>query len=153
MRDLFWVKTNKKHIRLAYRMCTWLWIYFCSKICVIAHKRVNSEKHEKREKRQSVPQPLKQPASNHHHHQQKHQYQSYQGNQVAPPPPMFSRSRHRQSNNRDSSLSPCSSDVIMNHSLNASSGSLSSVSSDRSASTDCVEYVTDVPFAGNFVFH
>lgn len=39
---------------------------------------------------------------------------------------------------------------MMNHSLNASSGSLSSVSSDRSASTDCVEYVTDVPFAGKF---
>lgn len=113
---------------------------------------MNSEKHEKREKRQSVPQPLKQPLkqSNHHHHQQHpHQYQSYQGS-VAPPPPMFSRSRHRISNNRDSSLSPCSSDVMMNHSLNASSGSLSSVSSDRSASTDCVEYVTDVPFAGKF---
>ncbi|XP_055313125.1 ankyrin repeat and SAM domain-containing protein 1A-like isoform X2 [Sitodiplosis mosellana] len=100
--------------------------------------RMNSEK---REKRQSAPQPMKQMSNRHHHHRQ-----SYQEN-VVPPPQMYSsssRSRHRIANNRDSSLSPCSSDVIM--SLNASSGSLSS-SSDRSASTDCVEYVTDVPFA------
>lgn len=98
--------------------------------------------NEKREKRQSVPQPLKQAKSNHHYH-----HKTYQGD-VVPPPQLYARVRHRNSNNRDSSLSPCSSDVIMSHSLNASSGSLSSVSSDRSASTDCVEYVTDVPFAG-----
>lgn len=104
-------------------------------------KRVNSEK---RDKRQSVPQPLKQPSANHHAYRQ-----SYEG--TVPPPQLYSRSRHRNPNNRDSSLSPCSSDVIMSHSLNASSGSLSSVSSDRSASTDCVEYVTDVPFAGKFI--
>ncbi|XP_031629781.1 ankyrin repeat and sterile alpha motif domain-containing protein 1B-like isoform X2 [Contarinia nasturtii] len=108
--------------------------------------RVNSEK---REKRQSAPQPSKQ-SINHHQQQQKqhHHRHSYQENIVPPPPIQYSnRSRHRISNNRDSSLSPCSSDVIVSHSLNASSGSLSSVSSDRSASTDCVEYVTDVPFA------
>lgn len=86
----------------------------------------------KSEKRQSVPQPLQHPP---------------------PPPPQFHhRSKHRNSNQRNS-LSPCSSDMLISHghSLNASSGSLSSSMSERSASTDCVEeYIGDAPFAGNF---
>lgn len=90
----------------------------------------------KSEKRQSAPPPIKHQNNNH---------PSSQGNVV---PQFHHRLRNRNSNNRDSSLSPCSSDIMMSHSLNASSGSLSSVS-DRSASTDCVEeYITDVPFAG-----
>lgn len=78
------------------------------------------------------------------------QYNSYQRQPVQQP----QRNSHHFG---DTSASPSSSDLLMCHSLNASSGSLSSsVSlSDRSASTDCVEeFIADVPFAGNdFVSH
>lgn len=116
------------------------------------HQRTFISDRLKNEKRQSVPQPLKP-------HNQQHRKQQQ-------PPPNYQHSvqtninashllhaRHRSSNYRDCSLSPCSSDAIMSQSLNASSGSLSSVSlSDRSESTDCIEYITDVPFAGKFPF-
>lgn len=78
------------------------------------------------------------------------QYNSYQRQPVQQP----QRNSHHFG---DTNASPSSSDLLMCHSLNASSGSLSSsVSlSDRSASTDCVEeFIADVPFAGNdFVSH
>lgn len=95
----------------------------------------------KNEKRQSAPPPMKPP--------QPSQQPNHQHSVPAINASHSLRARHRSSNYRDSSLSPCSSDFIMSHSLNASSGSLSSVSlSDRSESTDCVEYIADVPFAG-----
>lgn len=99
-------------------------------------------------KTQSQPKPQLEP------HQSQSQTSSAssfnQGNNSVASQQFHHRLRNRTANNRDNSSSPCSYDIMMSHSLNASSGSLSSVS-DRSASTDCVEeYVTDVPFAGKF---
>lgn len=78
------------------------------------------------------------------------QYNSYQRQSVQQQP---QQQQQRNSHHfGDTSASPSSSDLLMCHSLNASSGSLSSsVSlSDRSGSTDCVEeFIADVPFAGN----
>lgn len=123
-----------------------LHFFLCSRInSRIIHFLGLVTKRLKNAKRQSTPQPSKQT-------QQQQQQPNHQHSASAINASHSLRARHRSSNYRDSSLSPCSSDVIMSHSLNASSGSLSSVSlSDRSESTDCVEYIADVPFAGKII--